>query len=91
MLEAVEGIELVEMERNRNNALCCGGGGGNFFTDLLGAGPHSPSRQRVREAVQAGAQVLATACPKCFNMLDDAIKAENLEDALTVRDIAQIA
>lgn len=90
VLEAVEGIELVEMERNRNNALCCGGGGGNFFTDLLGAGPLSPSRARVREAVEAGAQVIATACPKCFNMLDEAIKAENLEDSLAVRDVAQI-
>ena len=84
------GLELVEMVRNRESALCCGGGGGNFFTDLLGAGPLSPARARVREAAEAGAQIIATACPKCFNMLDDAIKAENLDDSLKVRDLAQL-
>lgn len=90
VLGAIAGVELVEMERNKNNALCCGGGGGNFFTDMLGSGPLSPSRIRVREAAEAGAQVIATACPKCFNMLDDAVKTEGLEDLIAVKDIAQL-
>jgi len=89
-LEAIPGVEMVEMERNRNNALCCGGGGGNFFTDMLGSGELSPSRIRVREALESGANVLATSCPKCFNMLDDAVKTEGLEDKISVKDISQI-
>ena len=90
ILRSIPGVELVEMDRNRNNALCCGGGGGNFFTDMLGAGPRSPGRIRVREALESGAQVLATTCPKCFNMLDDAVKTEGLEEKIVVRDISQI-
>ncbi len=90
VLASIPGVELVEMERNRNNAFCCGGGGGNFFSDMLGSGEMSPSRIRVREALTTGASIIATACPKCFNMLDDAVKAEGVEDAIEVRDISQL-
>lgn len=90
LLSAIPGLDLVEMERNREDALCCGGGGGNFFTDLLGPGPQSPSRIRVREAVETGSEILVTTCPKCFNMLDDAVKAEGLEERILVRDLSQL-
>jgi Fe-S oxidoreductase len=90
ILGAVGGIELVEMDRNKADALCCGGGGGNFFTDMLGGGDEASSRVRVREAIRTGADVLAVACPKCAKMLEDAVKAENLDDRITVKDIAEI-
>ncbi len=90
VLDALPGVELVEMDRAKADALCCGGGGGNFFTDVLGGGADSPSRVRVREAAGSGAQVLAVACPKCARMLDDAIDAEQLSDALRVMDLAEI-
>jgi Fe-S oxidoreductase len=90
ILKSVPGVELVEMERTRHDALCCGGGGGNFFTDMLGAGPQSPARVRVREATATGSDLLVTACPKCYNMLDDAVKTEEAQDRIAVRDISQI-
>jgi Fe-S oxidoreductase len=90
VLNAIPGVELVEMERTKNNALCCGGGGGNLFTDLLGSGPKSPGRIRVREAMDTGARIIITACPKCFIMLEDAVKAENAEDRIVVKDLAQM-
>ncbi|OGP59601.1 MAG: Fe-S oxidoreductase [Deltaproteobacteria bacterium RBG_13_61_14] len=90
VLAALPGVELAEMDRARVDALCCGGGGGNFFTDLLGSGPDSSSRVRVREAAATGAQVLAVACPKCAKMLEDAVKAEALESALRVMDLAEL-
>ncbi len=36
LLAAVPSLRLVEMEKNRDAALCCGGGAGNFEIDLLG-------------------------------------------------------
>ena len=90
VLGAIPGIQVLEMDRSMKNALCCGGGGGNFFTDILGAGPESPARARVREAVETGADVLAVACPQCLKMLDDAVKAEGLEDSLAVKDIGEL-
>ena len=78
------------MERNREHALCCGGGGGNFFTDLLGSGINSPSRIRVREALDTDADILAIACPNCHNMLEDASRTEEISDRLQIKDIAQL-
>ena len=90
ILRALPGVRLVEMDRNRQNALCCGGGGGNFFTDLLSGGDDSPARVRVREAAAAGAEIIATACPLCTVMLADAVKAENLDKTLQVLEISEI-
>ena len=90
VLRCIPGLELVEMARNREDAFCCGGGGGNFFTDILGTGEESPNRIRAREACDTGADIIAVACPMCSKMLDDAIKAEELEERITVKDIAEI-
>jgi Fe-S oxidoreductase len=90
ILKAIPGIEFVEMDRSRENAFCCGGGGGNFFTDILGGGEDSPSRIRVREALDTGAGIIAVACPQCAKMLDDAVKIEQLDDRMKVMDVAEI-
>lgn len=90
ILSAIPGIELVEMERNRENAFCCGGGGGNFYTDVLGGGTNSPSRTRVKEAHDTGANILAVACPICMMMLEDAVKTERLEKEVVVKGISEI-
>ncbi len=90
ILEAIPGVDLIEMDQSRENAFCCGGGGGNFFTDILGGGEDSPNRVRVGQALDTGSQIIAVACPQCAKMLDDAIKVEELEDKLEVLDIAEI-
>jgi len=90
IIKAIPGIELVEMDQNRENALCCGGGGGNFFTDILGGEADSPNRIRVRQALETGAELLIVSCPQCAKMLEDAIKAEELENRLIVMDAGEL-
>jgi len=90
VLSAIPGVNLLEMDNNRENAICCGGGGGNFYTDLIGSGDNSPSRIRARQAYATGADVLAVACPTCMTMFEDAIKAEDLDDKLILKDISEI-
>ena len=90
IFESIPGVELIEMDQNKENAFCCGGGGGNFFTDILGGGEDSPNRIRIREALHTGAEIIAVACPQCAKMLEDAIKIEELEDSLKVMDVAEI-
>lgn len=90
LLRKVPHLRLTEMEKNRDSALCCGGGAGNFEIDLLGGSDSSPARRRVREAAETGAGVLAVACPKCLIMLEDAVKAEELEGTIAVKDISEI-
>lgn len=56
----------------------------------ISSGKDSPSRIRVREARNTGANILAIACPICMMMLEDAVKTEGLEEELAIKDISQI-
>jgi Fe-S oxidoreductase len=84
------GIELVEMKRNRSDSLCCGGGGANFFTDLVCSGGETSAAVRVKEAADTGAEILVTACPICTVILEDAVKSQNLEKSIQVREISEL-
>jgi Fe-S oxidoreductase len=92
LMKAIPGVELVEMEMNRENAFCCGGGGGNFFTGLIGSGFKSPARVRLRQALEAGVEIIAVACPTCASMLEEAMKVEDFgdRDRIVVKDISEI-
>jgi Fe-S oxidoreductase len=90
VLASIPGVELIEMDRSREKSLCCEGGGGRMF--LEGTNPSIRLAQlRVKEALETGAEVLATACPFCLLTLDEAVKHLNVEDKLRVLDIAEIA
>jgi Fe-S oxidoreductase len=78
------------MPRRRENSFCCGGGAGNFYAGALDGTDRSPGRIRVREALETGAEIVAVACPSCMTMLEDATKAEGLEERLAVKDVAEI-
>nr|MBN1228232.1 succinate dehydrogenase iron-sulfur subunit [Anaerolineae bacterium] len=90
VLQAIEGLELVEMEHHAENSLCCGGGGGRMWFEGHETATSHMSHERVREALETGAEVLATACPFCMNMLDDAIKTLGVTDRIRVMDIMEI-
>ncbi len=87
ILEALPGVDLVEMESHGQDGLCCGGGGGRMWMETPVGERFSDLR--VRQAVSTGADVIATACPFCIACLDDSIKALNVE-ALEVMDVAEI-
>jgi len=60
LLQAIPGVELVEMSHNRENSLCCGGGGGGMWLDGFQWEKTQTrlSEWRVCEAVEAsGAEV----------------------------------
>ena len=89
VLKGIPGIKLVEMDRSREKSLCCEGGGGRMW--LEGTNPGERLAQtRIKEAIETGAEVLATACPFCLLTLDEAVKLLNAEDKLQVRDIAEL-
>ena len=90
VLAALPGVNLREMDRSLQNALCCGGGGGNLFTDILGNGPESTAQNRVMEALGTEAQVLAVSCPICAVMLEDAVTSSNLDERIHVQELSEI-
>ena len=92
LLEAIPGAELVEMAHNHTNSLCCGGGGGGMWLDgFQWEKAHvRMSEWRVREAMTAGANILAVACPYETPRFEDAVKSLNGGGRLIVKDIAEL-
>ena len=48
------------------------------------------ARIRVQDAVELGAQVLATACPFCLLTLEEEVKTSGHEKTLQVMDMAEL-
>lgn len=92
LLDAIPGIERVEMPRNRENSLCCGGGGGGMWLDthITEQGGHRLSDDRIREAARTGADVLAVSCPYELSRFEDAAKVVGVDDRIRVRDIIEL-
>ena len=89
VLSAIPGLRLVEMDRNRERSLCCEGGGGRMWAEGTNLAERIAA-QRVAEAVDTGAEVLAVACPFCLLTLEDAVKVAGLDERLRVMDIMEL-
>jgi Fe-S oxidoreductase len=92
LLEAIPGVRLVEMERNRENALCCGGGGGGMWLDahIKEHGGRRLSDDRIAQAAATGADILAVSCPYELSRFEDSAKVRGVEDRIQVRDIIEL-
>ncbi len=84
IMEAIPGLELIEMPRNREYSRCCGAGGGlkSGYPDIQ----NKMAQRRIREAEETGAQELVSACPFCYQGLQVGITACN--SSLVMRDIS---
>ena len=70
LVGSLPNVELVEMPRNRDRAMCCGAGGAHaWFEETRGT---RIADARIVEAAATGADVVATACPFCSQMLGSA-------------------
>jgi Fe-S oxidoreductase len=85
ILNSIPGIKLIEMEKIKDKAHCCGGGGVGLWMEFPEL---RMDLQRADEAKETGAEIVATACPICLQMMDSAMKARNY--SIEVKDIAQI-
>ncbi|MHA1271326.1 MAG: (Fe-S)-binding protein [Candidatus Helarchaeota archaeon] len=85
IIKSIPGIELIEMNRIRENSWCCGAGGGvkSGFKDWA----VEISAERIREAESTGAEFLITSCPFCLRNLKDATK--KIESSIKVVGIVE--
>lgn len=88
VLQSVSGLKLVEMENHHKNSLCCGGGGGRIWMDT----PQEErfSDIRLKQAREAGAQILATSCPYCITNFEESRLNLAYENEIEVKDITEI-
>lgn len=86
LLASIPGVTLVEMARNRENAMCCGGGGNLETVDAdLST---TIARQRLAQAEEVGAQVLVSACQQCKRTLFGA--AKRARSRIKVLDVTEL-
>lgn len=87
-LAALE-ADLVEMKRCKTNGLCCGAGGAQMFKEDE-PGDKRINIERVEEALETGASIVAANCPFCLTMMKDGVTAANKEDQVMVLDISEM-
>lgn len=88
VLEALD-AELVEMKRCKTTGLCCGAGGGQMFKEPE-KGNKDINIERTEEALETGAEIIASGCPFCMTMMTDGVKNKNKETSVKVYDIAEL-
>ena len=87
VIESIPSAKLLEFDRNRSRSVCCEGGGGRMWVDIPG---ERLAETRVKDAEEAGADILAVACPYCLLTFEDAVKTTGLEGKLQIMDLAEL-
>ncbi|WP_010677235.1 (Fe-S)-binding protein [Bacillus timonensis] len=88
ILKQIPGVQLVEMERNREKGMCCGAGGGLMWME-----EDTGTRinvARTEQAIAVNPTTIGSGCPYCLTMLSDGTKAKEVEDQIGTYDIAEI-
>jgi Fe-S oxidoreductase len=88
VLKNVSGLEFKELVDSRVDSLCCGGGGGRVWMETQKGERFSDIR--IEQALDVGAEVLATSCPYCITMLEDSRVTMGVDDKIEIKDITEI-
>jgi len=86
VLRAIPGLELIEMQSNRKDALCCGAGGGVYF--FAQGIARQAVANRLEQAKETGAQQIVTSCPNCYVRFRQAVGRFRMD--LRVRSLAAL-
>lgn len=81
--------DLVEMKRCKSNGLCCGAGGAQMFKEDE-PGDKRINVERIEEALDTGAGIIAANCPFCLTMMQDGVTAQDKEQDVMVYDLAEL-
>lgn len=87
-LNSISGLNLIEMQRKKDKGFCCGAGGGRMFMEETEG--TKINIERTKEALETGADTIASACPFCMTMLSDGVKDFEKNEKVEVKDIAEI-
>ncbi len=77
------GFKLVEMEDHGENAMCCGAGGG--LRNNKKAIAKRIGKERIKQALDTGADVLITTCPLCYLHLKECAAGK-----IEVKEISEV-
>ncbi len=86
VLEQLPGVKLKEPKKTREKGRCCGAGGANMWYEVEEA--DRMSNIRMRELADTGAETVASNCPFCMTMFEDA--KTNVNENLKTQDLAEL-
>jgi Fe-S oxidoreductase len=81
-------VTKVELPRNGENSFCCGGGGGHMWMET--DAETRINHRRLQEALDENVSLVATACPYCLLMFDDAIRSKGIGDKIQALDLVEV-
>ncbi len=87
-LKSVPGLNLLEMSESHKTSLCCGGGGGRVWMETPKGERFSDLR--LEQAIDTGAEILATCCPYCITMFEDSRLTMGFDEKIEIKDITEI-
>ena len=86
-LKSIPGLEFLEVEDfNRNLSVCCGAGSGGLWMEW--EKNERIADVRLKQLIDTGADIIATACPYCLQMFEETLKSMNVE--IEVMDVTEI-
>lgn len=88
ILKSIPGVQLVEMERNRETGMCCGAGGGLMWMEEETG--HRINVSRTEQAIAVNPSIISSGCPYCLTMLSDGTKAKEVEEKIATYDVAEL-
>ena len=86
VLQAIPGLELVEMPRNRENSLCCGSSTWINCTQVN----KKIQVEKLKEAQGTGAKTMVTACPKCNIHLNCTMHDNGFHFNVKIKDLTTL-
>ena len=86
VLQAIPGLELIEMPRNRENSLCCGSSTWINCTQVN----KKIQVEKLKEAQSTGAATMVTACPKCNIHLNCTMHDNGFQFDVKIKDLASL-
>ncbi|TCP25611.1 Fe-S oxidoreductase [Scopulibacillus darangshiensis] len=88
ILSTIPGITVLELDRNKENAMCCGAGGGMMWMEETQG--KRVNIERTEQALGLNPTTIGSNCPYCLTMMSDGTKAKEVEDQVKTLDIAEI-
>ena len=86
---AIPGVELREMELNRDRAFCCGAGGGHMWMEeSRGA---RINHIRTKQFLETNSDIVGVSCPFCLQMFEEGISSnESASTKARAKDLLEL-
>ncbi|QDS34216.1 heterodisulfide reductase-related iron-sulfur binding cluster [Brevibacillus brevis] len=88
ILTQIPGVQVLEMARNKQDAMCCGAGGGMMWMEETQG--KRVNIERTEQALRLNPTTIGSNCPYCLTMMSDGTKAREMEHLVKTLDIAEI-